>query len=59
MATMNYGRPCMFYILDDGGPLALMWGQVAANVGVAVGAVLSFVLVSMNLFQAEPPCLGM
>ena len=59
MGTFSYGRACMFYILDDGGPFALMWGQVAANVGTTIGAILSFVLVSVKVFQAEPPCPGM
>ncbi len=58
MATINYGRACMFYMLDKGGPFAMMWGQVAANLGVTLGAVLSFVLVSVNLFQADVPSMS-
>ncbi len=59
MGTFNYARACMFYILDKGGPLALMWGQAALQIRLIVGSILSFVLVSVNVFQAEPPCPGM
>ncbi len=49
----------LFYILDDVGAFVLMWGQTVLHVGTTLGAILSFILISLNVFQAEPPCAGM